>query len=147
MAIADRLAERDYVGPDALRFKSVKPGPDPPVACLYLVGYADAAAAADGGVDLSQIAIGKEYLSADTRAGFGDESRQAGAALAQLFDDLGHAPRVFRAGLRIVQPVRATIDVGDRRSMNPGGRAGSARPVVYRGPHRLGDPQATIDDG
>src|SRR6266545_735599 len=79
MAIADRLAERDYVGPDALRFKSVKPGPDPPVACLYLVGYADAAAAADGGVDLSQIAIGKEYLSADTRAGFGDESRQAGA--------------------------------------------------------------------
>src|SRR6266540_1686516 len=98
MTVADRLAERDYVGPDALRFKSVKPGPDPPVAGLYLVGYADAAAAADGDVDLSQIAIGKEYLSADARAGFGDESRQAGAALAQLFDDLGHAPRVFPPG-------------------------------------------------
>src|SRR5262245_10270474 len=131
MAVADRFAERDYVGPDALRFKSVKPGPDPPVAGLYLVGYAEAAAAANGGVYLRQIAIGKKYLTAYTRAGFGDESRQAGAVLAQLFDDLGHPPRVFSAGLRIAQPVRAAIDVGDRRSMNPGGRAGSARPVVF----------------
>src|SRR5262245_4568032 len=131
MAVADRFAERDYVGRDGLRLKSVKPGPDTSVAGLYFIGYADASAVANGGVDLRQIAFGKEYLTTDARAGFGDESRQTGAALAQPFDNLDHAPRVFHAGLRIVAPVRAAIDVRDRRRMNPCGRASSARPVVF----------------
>src|SRR5262245_36588766 len=131
MAVADRFAERDYIGRDALRLKSVKPGPDPSVSGLYFIGYAHGASLADGGIDLRQIAVWKEYLTADARAGFGDESRQTCAALAQPFDDPDHAPRVFHAGLRIVAPVRAAIDVGYRRRMNPGGRAGSARPVVF----------------
>src|SRR5262245_2372543 len=133
MAVADRFAERDYIGRHALRFKGVKSCPYPPVSCLYFIGYADAARSTNGGVDLRQIAIGKEYLAADARAGFGDESRQTGAALAQPFDDLDHAPRVFHAGLRIVTPVRAAVYVRYRRRVNPGRRAGSARPVVFVG--------------
>src|SRR4029079_4188510 len=99
MAVADRFAERDDVRRDALRFKSVKMSPDPPVPGLYFIGYANAAAAANRGVDFLQIAFGEEYLRADAGTGFGDEPGQARAAFAQPVDDLDHAPRVFRAGL------------------------------------------------
>ena len=119
IAVADRLPEDDDVGNDALRLEGVEVRPHPAVRRLHFVRDADAAGGADDRVDVGEVAVRQDDLSADARGALGDERRRV--------PDLPRELGVFLAGARIVALVFPAIGIGQGQR-----RAPTAAPLLRR---------------
>src|ERR1044072_7591839 len=91
MAVADRFAEYDDVGNDAVVFERAEVCADAAVACLHFISDTNAAGSSYGFIHRIQLTFGPGHLARDTRHRSRDKSTQSFSYMLQK------TPNVFDA--------------------------------------------------